>query len=48
MHLHVRLMKRFPTVVIPGVTGMSGLLVRCRAADRARRRCVDGVAGYIG
>jgi precorrin-2/cobalt-factor-2 C20-methyltransferase len=24
MHLHVRLMKRFPTVVIPGVTGMSG------------------------
>ena len=24
MHLHVRLMKRFPTDVIPGVTGMSG------------------------
>jgi precorrin-2/cobalt-factor-2 C20-methyltransferase len=24
MHLHVRLMKRFPTEVIPGVTGMSG------------------------
>lgn len=24
MHLHVRLMKRFPTTVIPGVTGMSG------------------------
>jgi precorrin-2/cobalt-factor-2 C20-methyltransferase len=24
MHLHVRLMKRYPTDVIPGVTGMSG------------------------
>jgi precorrin-2/cobalt-factor-2 C20-methyltransferase len=24
MHLHVRLMKRYPTEVIPGVTGMSG------------------------
>ena len=24
MHLHVRLMKRYPTAVIPGVTGMSG------------------------
>lgn len=24
MHLHVRLMKHFPTTVIPGVTGMSG------------------------
>ncbi|NNM62105.1 MAG: precorrin-2 C(20)-methyltransferase [Steroidobacteraceae bacterium] len=24
MHLHIRLMKRFPTRVIPGVTGMSG------------------------
>ncbi len=24
MHLHVRLMRRFPTEVIPGVTGMSG------------------------
>jgi precorrin-2/cobalt-factor-2 C20-methyltransferase len=24
MHLHIRLMKRYPTDVIPGVTGMSG------------------------
>jgi precorrin-2/cobalt-factor-2 C20-methyltransferase len=24
MHLHIRLMKRYPTEVIPGVTGMSG------------------------
>jgi precorrin-2/cobalt-factor-2 C20-methyltransferase len=24
MHLHVRLMKRYPTDVIPGITGMSG------------------------
>ena len=48
MHLWRRLAPRFPTEVVPGVTGMSGCWTRAAAPITWGRRRADGASRHAG